>query len=66
MAEERKRMTAREIIIGVVVLLVVFLVIYFGAGALNLAVPQWVLSAVAALVGVVIWFVIIGRIGGKK
>ena len=66
MATERKRLTGREILIGLVVLIPVFLVIFLGAGALNLPVPQWLLSGISALVGVVIWFVIIGRIGGKK
>lgn len=63
---ERQRMTTREILIGLAVLIPVFVIAFLGAGALNLAVPQWLVSAVAALVGIVIWFAIIGRLGGKK
>lgn len=58
---ERRRFTTQEIAIGVGVLLVVFFVIYLGAGALNLPIPQWLLAAIAGAVGVAIWFVIINR-----
>jgi hypothetical protein len=63
---ERQRLTGREILIGLAVLIPVFVIAYLGAGALNLAVPQWAVSAVAAVVGILIWFAIIGRLGGKK
>lgn len=63
---ERQRMTTREILIGLAVLIPVFVIAFLGAGALNLQVPQWLVSAVAAVVGIVIWFAIIGRFGGKK
>ena len=63
---ERKRMTGREILIGFAVLIPVFVVFYLAAGALNLGIPQWGISAAAALVGILIWFAIIGRLGGKK
>lgn len=63
---ERQRMTGREILIGLVVLIPVFVITFLAAGALNLAIPQWLLSGVAALVGILIWFAIIGRLGGKK
>jgi hypothetical protein len=63
---ERQRMTTREILIGLAVLIPVFVIAFLGAGALNLPVPQWLVSAVAAVVGIVIWFAIIGRLGGKK
>ena len=66
MATERKRLTGREIMIGIVVLIPVFLIIYLGAGLLNLAVPSWLLSGLSAAIGVVIWFAVIGRLGGKK
>jgi hypothetical protein len=58
---ERRRMSAREIGIGVAVMLVTFLVIFLVAGALDLPVPQWLLSAIAAVIGIVIWFSLIGR-----
>ncbi len=63
---ERKRFTARETIIGIVVVLVSFVVVFLGAGALNLPVPQWLLSAVAAVIGILVWFAIIGRLGKAK
>mgnify|MGYP001791768975 CR=1 FL=1 len=66
MANARGRMNAREIIIGIIVLIVVFAVVFFAAGALNLALPQWLLSGVAALIGIVIWFTIIGRWGRAR
>ena len=47
-------------------LIPVFVIAYLGAGVLNLAIPQWGLSAAAALVGILIWFALIGRLGGKK
>lgn len=63
---ERQRLTGREILIGLAVLIPVFVIAFLAAGALNLPVPQWAVSAVAAVVGIVIWFAIIGRLGGKK
>lgn len=63
---ERQRLTTREILIGLAVLIPVFVVVFLGAGALNLQIPQWLVSAIAAVVGIVIWFAIIGRLGGKK
>ena len=63
---ERQRMTGREIMIGLAVLIPVFVITFLVAGALNLPIPQWLLSGVAALVGILIWFAIIGRLGGKK
>ena len=63
---ERQRMTGREIMIGLAVLIPVFVITVLVAGALNLPIPQWLLSGVAALVGILIWFAIIGRLGGKK
>jgi hypothetical protein len=63
---ERQRMTGREILIGFAVLIPVFVIAFLGAGALNLPIPQWGVSAMAALVGIFIWFAIIGRLGGKK
>ena len=63
---ERQRMTGREITIGFAVLIPVFVAIFLAAGALNLPIPQWGVSAIAALVGILIWFAIIGRLGGKK
>jgi hypothetical protein len=66
MTAERQRLNGREILIGFAVLIPVFVIAYLGAGALNLDIPQWGLSAGAALVGILIWFAIIGRLGGKK
>ena len=66
MAQASRRMNAREIIIGLVVLVVVFVVVFFAAGAFNLAAPQWLLSFVAAVIGILIWFALIGRLGGSK
>lgn len=63
---ERQRLTGREILIGFAVLIPTFVVFYLGAGALDLPIPQWGLSAAAALIGILIWFAIIGRLGGKK
>jgi hypothetical protein len=48
------------------VLVVVFVVVFLAAGALNLAVPQWLLSFVSAVIGILIWFALIGRLGGSK
>lgn len=66
MADAPRRMNAREVLIGIVVLVVVFVVVLFGAGALNLGLPQWLLSAIAAVIGIFIWFALIGRLGGSK
>jgi hypothetical protein len=66
MTAERQRLTGREIMIGFAVLVPVFVIAYLGAGVLNLPIPQWGVSAAAALVGILIWFALIGRLGGKK
>ena len=58
---ERRQFTTREIAIGAVVLVVVFLIVFLGGGALNLGIPQWLLAAIGAVIGVVIWFQIINR-----
>jgi hypothetical protein len=58
---ERRQFTAQEIGIGVVVLLVVFLIVFLGGGALNLGLPQWLLAAIGAVIGVIAWFAIINR-----
>lgn len=58
----RARFSARDIVIGVLVMLVTFFVIFLGAGALSLSIPQWLLSAIAAVVGIIIWFGLIGRL----
>jgi hypothetical protein len=63
---ERQRLTGREILIGLAVLIPVFVVLYLVVGALNLPIPQWAVSGIAAAVGILIWFAIIGRLGGKK
>ena len=66
MAAERQRLTGREIMIGFAVLIPVFVVFYLGAGALDIGIPQWGVSAAAPVIGILIWFAIIGRLGGKK
>jgi protein-S-isoprenylcysteine O-methyltransferase Ste14 len=58
---ERRRFTTQETAIGAVVLVVVFLLVFLGGGALNLPVPQWLLAAIAAAIGIAIWFAIINR-----
>lgn len=63
---ERARFTPKEYAIGIAVVLATFIVIFLGAGAMNLAVPQWLLSAVAAVIGILVWFAIIGRLGKAK
>ena len=60
---ERRRFTGREYAIGVGIVLVCFAVVYLIAGALNLPVPQWVLSGLASAIGVGIWFAVINRTG---
>ncbi len=47
--------------IGVGVVLVCFVVVYLIAGVANLAVPQWLLSGIAAAIGVAIWFNVMRR-----
>lgn len=63
---ERARFTPKEYGIGIAVMLVAFIAVFLGAGAMNLAVPQWLLSAVAAVIGILVWFAIIGRLGKAK
>ena len=58
---ERRRFTQQEILIGVAVLIPVFLIVFLAGGALNLGIPQWLLAAVGAVVGIAIWFAIINR-----
>lgn len=58
---ERRRFTPTEIGIGVGVLVVVFLAVFLIAGALTFPIPQWLLAAVAAVIGIAIWFAIINR-----
>jgi hypothetical protein len=58
---ERMRFTRADIAMGVGVLLVVFVLVFFAAGALELAVPQWLLRSTAALIGVAIWFAVLKR-----
>jgi len=55
------RLSGTDIAIGVAVLVAVFVVVFFLAGALGLPVPQWLLAAVAAAVGVIVWFAILRR-----
>jgi hypothetical protein len=50
-----------DIAIGIAVLVVAFVVVFLLAGALSLPVPQWLLAAVAAAVGVIAWFAILRR-----
>jgi hypothetical protein len=50
-----------DIAIGIAVLVVAFVVVFLLAGALGLPVPQWLLAAIAAAVGVVVWFAILRR-----
>ena len=66
MTAERQRLTGREILIGFAVLIPVFVIAFLGAGALNLGIPQWGVRAVAARVGTLIRFAIIGRLGGNN
>jgi hypothetical protein len=56
-----RRLSIIEIAIGAGVLLVSFVVVHLIAGGLSLQVPQSVLSAVSAAVGIAIWFAIINR-----
>jgi hypothetical protein len=58
---ERRQFSTQEIAIGVGVLVVAFLVVFLGGGALNLGIPQWLLAAIAAVIGIAIWFAIINR-----
>ena len=50
-----------DIAIGIAVLVVAFVVVFLLAGALSLPVPQWLLAAIAAAVGVIVWFAILRR-----
>lgn len=52
-------MSGTDIAIGVAVLVVVFVVVFLVAGALSVPVPQWLLAAVAAGLGVIVWFAIL-------
>ncbi len=52
---------ATDIAIGIAVLVVAFVVVFLAAGALSLPAPQWVLAAVAAAVGIIVWFAILRR-----
>lgn len=58
---ERMSFSGVDIAIGVAVLIVAFVIVFLGAGALSLPVPQWVLAAVAAVVGIIFWFAILRR-----
>jgi len=58
---ERMKLSGTDIATGVAVLVVVFVAVFLAAGSLNLPVPQWLLSALAAAIGVVIWFAILRR-----
>lgn len=50
-----------DIAIGIAVLVVAFLAVFLLAGALALPAPQWLLAAIAAAVGVIVWFAILRR-----
>jgi hypothetical protein len=50
-----------DIAIGTAVLVVAFVVAFLTAGALGLPVPPWLPAAIAAAVGVVVWFAISRR-----
>jgi len=52
-------MNGTNIAIGVAVLVIAFVVVFLVAGAVSLPVPQWLLAAVAAGVGVIVWFAIV-------
>jgi uncharacterized protein (DUF983 family) len=54
-------MNGTDFAIGLAVLAVAFVVVFMVAGAFNLPVPQWLLAAVAAGLGVIVWFAILQR-----
>lgn len=54
-------MNGTNVAIGVAVLVVAFVIVFLVAGAVSLPVPQWLLAAVAAGVGVIVWFAIVRR-----
>jgi len=58
---EPMKLSGADIAIGVAVLVVAFVVVFLAAGALSLPVPQWVLAAVAAVAGIIVWFAILRR-----
>lgn len=60
MADQRK-MTTGDRILGIVVLLVTIVVVYLLAGALSIPAPLWLLAAIGAGVGIVIWYAILNR-----
>ncbi len=55
------RFSGADIAIGIAVLVVAFVAVFLLAGVLSLQVPQWLLAAVAAGAGVIVWFAIMRR-----
>lgn len=56
-------LSGADIAIGIAVLVVAFVVVFVLAGTIGLPVPQWLLAAVAAGAGVIVWFAIQRRRG---
>jgi hypothetical protein len=58
---ETMTFSGTDFAIGLAVLVVAFLAVFLLAGALSLPAPQWLLAAIAAGVGVIVWFAILRR-----
>ncbi|UJW86076.1 hypothetical protein [Devosia sp. SL43] len=61
MALDRSKLTVKDYVVGAVIVAVCFIVVFFLAAWLVPAAPQWILSAIAAVIGVVIWTRVVGR-----
>ncbi len=63
---EPVRMDWKDIAIGAAVVAVVSIVLFLIVGALNLPVPQWLVSGLGGAIGVAAWFWVKRRSGGAN
>ena len=50
------RVDWKDIGIGAVIVIVVIVVLQLGAAALNIPIPQWLISGLGGAIGVAAWF----------
>jgi hypothetical protein len=63
---EQMQWSVKNIAIGAAIVFAVSIVLFLLAGALNLPVPQWLISGLGGALGVAIWFAVARRMGGTK
>jgi hypothetical protein len=58
--------SVKQIATGAAIVFVVSIVLFLAAGALNLPVPQWLISGLGGAMGVAVWFAMARGTGGTR